>query len=79
MAILPFMNNMVRMGLKGSDILDMLEWSVYDYNAKEHKGKFLQYSGKRKFVHEVWYDMLCISDSSSMGLVNNSLSENKIC
>lgn len=46
-AVLPFVNNMVRMSLNGSDILDMLEWSVYDYNAHEHKGKFLQYSGKQ--------------------------------
>ncbi|XP_021942371.1 protein 5NUC-like [Zootermopsis nevadensis] len=46
-AVLPFVNNMVRMSLNGSDILDMLEWSVYDYNAHEHKGKFLQYSGLR--------------------------------
>jgi 2',3'-cyclic-nucleotide 2'-phosphodiesterase (5'-nucleotidase family) len=48
MAILPFVNNMVRMSLKGSDLLDMLEWSVYDYNASERKGKFLQYSGKQQ-------------------------------
>jgi hypothetical protein len=26
----------------------VLEWSVYDYNADEHKGKFLQYSGKQQ-------------------------------
>ncbi|PNF40457.1 hypothetical protein B7P43_G14344 [Cryptotermes secundus] len=47
MAVLPFINNMVRMSLKGSDLLEVLEWSVFDYNADEHKGKFLQYSGLR--------------------------------
>lgn len=47
MAVLPFINNMVRMSLKGSDLLKVLEWSVYDYNPDERKGKFLQYSGKR--------------------------------
>lgn len=47
MAVLPFVNNMVRMSLKGSDLLEVLEWSVYDYNSDERKGKFLQYSGLR--------------------------------
>jgi 2',3'-cyclic-nucleotide 2'-phosphodiesterase (5'-nucleotidase family) len=50
MAVLPFINNMVRMSLKGSDLLEVLEWSVYDYNPDEHKGKFLQYSGMQQ-VH----------------------------
>lgn len=48
MAVLPFINNMVRMSLKGSDLLKVLEWSVYDYNPNEHKGKFLQFSGKQQ-------------------------------
>lgn len=36
------------MTLKGSDLLEALEWSVHDYNENERKGKFLQYSGKQK-------------------------------
>lgn len=47
MSVLPFVNNMVQMSLKGSDLLEVLEWSVDDYNANERKGKFLQYSGLR--------------------------------
>lgn len=45
MSVLPFINTMVKMPLKGSDLLEVLEWSVYDYNESERKGKFLQYSG----------------------------------
>jgi hypothetical protein len=52
-SVLPFVNNMVRMSLKGSDLLEMLEWSVYDYDVNEHKGKFLQYSGKQQIHTEV--------------------------
>jgi len=48
MSVLPFINNMVKMTLKGSDLLEALEWSVHDYNENERKGKFLQYSGKKK-------------------------------
>jgi len=48
MSVLPFINNMVKMTLKGSDLLEALEWSVHDYNENERKGKFLQYSGKQK-------------------------------
>jgi hypothetical protein len=49
MSVMPFINNMVRMTLKGSALLEALEWSVYDYNESERKGKFLQFSGKKKF------------------------------
>lgn len=45
MSVLPFINTMVKMPLKGSDLLEALEWSVYDFNESERKGKFLQYSG----------------------------------
>jgi 2',3'-cyclic-nucleotide 2'-phosphodiesterase (5'-nucleotidase family) len=48
MAVLPFINNMVQMTLKGSDLFEVLEWSVYDYDESERKGKFLQYSGKQQ-------------------------------
>lgn len=48
MSVLPFINNMVKMTLKGSDLLKALEWSVHDYNENERKGQFLQYSGKQK-------------------------------
>jgi 2',3'-cyclic-nucleotide 2'-phosphodiesterase (5'-nucleotidase family) len=48
MSVLPFANNMVQMTLKGSDLLEVLEWSVHGYSESERKGKFLQYSGKQK-------------------------------
>jgi 5''-nucleotidase, C-terminal domain. len=48
MSVLPFINNMVQMTLEGSDLLEVLEWSVYDFNENERNGKFLQYSGKQK-------------------------------
>jgi 2',3'-cyclic-nucleotide 2'-phosphodiesterase (5'-nucleotidase family) len=47
MSVLPFSYNMVQVTLNGSDILEALEWSVYDYNENERKGKFLQFSGKQ--------------------------------
>lgn len=47
MSVLPFVNNMVQKTLEGSDLLKVLEWSVYDFNENERKGKFLQYSGLR--------------------------------
>jgi 5'-nucleotidase len=47
MSVLPFINNMVQMSMKGSDLLEVLEWSVHDYNEHERAGKFLQYSGKQ--------------------------------
>lgn len=47
MSVLPFINNMVQMTLNGSDLLEVLEWSVYDYSESERKGKFLHYSGLR--------------------------------
>jgi 2',3'-cyclic-nucleotide 2'-phosphodiesterase (5'-nucleotidase family) len=48
MSVVPFLNNMVQMTLNGSDLLEVLEWSVYGYSESERKGKFLQYSGKQK-------------------------------
>ena len=45
LGVLPFVNNMVLMRMKGSDIMEALEWSVTDYNREERKGKFLQMSG----------------------------------
>jgi hypothetical protein len=39
---------MAQMTLSGSDLKEVLEWSVYDYSESERKGKFLQYSGKQK-------------------------------
>lgn len=45
LGVLPFINNMVLIRMKGSDIMEMLEWSVEDYNREERKGKFLQMSG----------------------------------
>jgi len=47
MSVIPFLNNMERLTLTGSDLLEALEWSVYDYNESERNGKFLQYSGKK--------------------------------
>jgi len=43
------------MPLNGSDLLEVLEWSVYDYNESERKGKFLQYSGKQIFRYDIVY------------------------
>jgi hypothetical protein len=57
MSVLPFINTMVKMPLIGSDLLEALEWSVFDFNESERKGKFLQYSGKQKFR----YDIQCTS------------------
>ncbi|PSN34309.1 Protein 5NUC, partial [Blattella germanica] len=45
LAVMPFVNNMVLMKLKGTDIIEMLEWSVEDYSTTDRKGKFLQMSG----------------------------------
>lgn len=52
LSVLPFVNNMVRMSLKGSDLLEVLEFSVHNYNPSERNGKFLQYSGLK-----VQYDL----------------------
>jgi 2',3'-cyclic-nucleotide 2'-phosphodiesterase (5'-nucleotidase family) len=58
MSVLPFVNNMVQMSLKGSDLLEVLEWSVDDYNANERKGKFLQYSGKpRVYAQHIFHPL----------------------
>ena len=46
LGVVPFRNKMVLMRLKGSDIKEMLEWSVENYSPGERKGKFLQMSGR---------------------------------
>jgi len=65
------------MTLKGSDLLEALEWSVHDYNENERKGKFLQYSGKKKvqvwhtayFIH--WLGTYCLFENEIWEMLTN--------
>ncbi|XP_063227369.1 protein 5NUC-like [Bacillus rossius redtenbacheri] len=47
LSALPFDNPVIKVVLRGEHLLEMLEWSVYNYDPSEAPGGFLQLSGLR--------------------------------